>query len=404
MFPTFSFSNKLNAFLVLVLSIILVIKSRKNIPLTIMFIFILYVNYSVVISEYFVGGQLSVPFSAVKTEEIYGETIKILLLFMSILTLFFNGRGFEVSKDTMVPRDNSIIFFSIIITLLYLLNVGIERGDYSSYGVKISPIFEYAKLLFLFAFFYSGESKFKKFTIFLLVLIYILQDTYYGGRITTLQLIIFFSVTILVRKLSFIKIIFFSFIGIFLMSSIAVYRANYSFNNLNISELVKNLSENYFAFDTATYAYYASATHIAATNTSDLIIRLNSLYEFLISIFFGSQDISSEVTNLVVKLGYFNLGGGFIPTHFYFWLGWTGVIIIGFTIVLLINNLRYGSPYQNLLLLGIIINVPRWYLYSPNQLFRGALFFVSVLYVVFQILSALMNKNEVINKDEKVNS
>lgn len=385
--PINSYSYKIDAFLVLILSIALVIKGKNNLPLTLMFIFILYVNYSVVIAEYFIGGKLSVPFNAVKTKEIYGTTIRIMLLFMSIITVFFNGRRFDLSKDKIKPRDNWIVFYLIIFVLVYSLIVGVERGDFDSYEVKISPIFEYAKLLFLFAYFYSGESKVRKAIIFILVATFILQDTYYGGRITSLQLFIFLAVTLLVNKLSFVKIISFSIIGIVLMRIVAVYRNSYAFIDFSINSLINSLFNNYFVFDTATFAYYASATHVAAAESSDIGIRFNSLYQFAISVVVGSQDISSDVTSLVVKLGFFNLGGGLLPTHFYFWLGWFGVIGIGFLIVFLINNLKYESIYQNLLFLGIIINIPRWYLYSPNQLFRGGLFFITILFIIFWIVN-----------------
>lgn len=378
--------SKVDAFLVLVLSVFIIIRSRKNLPLTVMFIFILYVNYSIVIGEYFVGGYLSVPFTEVKTEEIYGLTIRVMLLFISVIALFYNGKKFDVINDKLKLRDNWILFYLAICALIFALIIGVDRGDYESYGVRISPIFEYGKILFLFAFFYSGELKVRKLIIIFLIVIYILQDALYGGRVTSLQLIIFLAVTIFSNKLSLIKILICSFLGIGLLSTVGFYRNSYELTGFSIISLINNLINNYFVFDTATYAYYASATHVAAAESVDILIRLQSLYQFTISIFLGSQDISSDVTSFVVSLGFFNMGGGVMPTHFYFWLGWSGVIIIGFIVVFLINNLKYNSVYQHLLLLGIIINVPRWYLYSPNQFFRGVLFLVTILFLVFGIL------------------
>lgn len=391
--PINTYTNMISAIGVLLVSIYLLFKSRKNILFTIMFMFILYVNYSFTMGEYIVGGELSVPFYEVKTQEIYGLTIRIILLFMTVITVLYNGKSIELSKIKLEPKDNLIVFYLIISALVFSLITGVDRGDFNSYSVRISPIFEYSKLLFLFAYYFSGKSKIRITIFTLLIGIFILQDLYYGGRITSLQLMILFSITLLVNKLSFKKIFIFAAIGILLNSIVAAYRDSYSLTHVNLKQLIGNLFNNYLVFDTATFAYYASATHVAASEIANISTRFNSFYEFFKSILIGSDSIASDVTTFVSIKYFYNMGGGLIPTHFYFWFGWFGVLIISFIVVTLLNNLNFGrSEFQKILVYSIIFNVPRWYLYSPNQLFKGALFFVTILWIIFWITNSITTK------------
>ena len=386
--------SKVDAFFVLILSLILIIKSRNNLPSLIMFIFISYINYSIVIGEYLVGEYLSAPFTQVKTVDVYGLNIRILLLFMTILSLFYKGKKYDLLRDRLITKNSGFIFYLIVFMIVISFLFGINRGNLDYYEVRISPLFEYSKLLFLFAYYYSGEIKARKKVIFILLIIFVFQDTFYGGRVTSLQLLIFLSITIFVQKLTFSRVIIASITGIILMGSVGVYRSTFDLINFSLIDVINNLFNNLLVFDTAIFSYYASATHIAAFNELDFSRRLDSLINFIISIPLGSNEISSEVTHFVRELGYFNMGGGLLPTHFYFWLGWFGVILIGFLVVFIINKLKYTNDYQHLLFLGIIINVPRWYLYSPNQLFRGTLFFITFLYVGFCIIESMLSKGK----------
>ncbi|MCR2045354.1 hypothetical protein NSA23_14720 [Anaerosalibacter massiliensis] len=380
------FTNKIDAMFTLILSVILLYKSRNDVPLFIMMFFIFYCNYSVVMGEYIIKGSLSVPFTQVKNNYIYGINIRIILLFMSIITIFYNGRSSGLNKEKIVPKDNFFIFYGIIFLLLMILLFGVDRSELQSYTVRISPIYEYSKLLFLFAYYFSGKSGIRKGIFSLLICLFILQDAYYGGRATSMQLIILFAITILLEKISVKKVLFCSILGLIVNDLVVIYRRSYMLSGFGLLTLIENLINSYFVSDTAVYAYYASATHVAASKVASLGVKIESFLAFIQSIFIGSKDINSNVTLFVSKNYYFNMGGGLIPTHFYFWFGWVGVIAIAFTLVYIINKLNHRkSEYQKLLYAALIFNVPRWYLYSPNVLFRGTILFTTLMYFVFKI-------------------
>jgi len=382
-YPMNEFTNKIDALAVLAFSLIALIKSRKNILATIVFSIIFYFNYSIAIGEYLIGGSLSVPFTEVKTVEIYSQAIRILLLFISVVSLFYSAKPLDISKDKLYSRDNIILFYSMLFISIIVLIFGIDRqGPLDVYRVRISPAFEYSKLLFLFMYYFSGNSKFRKYILLSLSFVFIFQDFLYGGRATSVQIIILLLITIWIHKLTFKRIILgiLSF-GVLTSAIIATYRSVFSLKEISLINILKSLISTYLVSDTATFAYYASATHIAASEVIETQLKLKSLLEFLKSILGFSKSELSNVTIFVSKNYFFNLGGGLLPTYFYFWLGWIGVLIISFIVVLLLNRLFSAKKdLGKLLLYAVVISAPRWYLYSPTTLFRSSLYLVVIFW------------------------
>lgn len=391
--PITSSLSNIDAIMVLLFSVIVLIKARKNLGLFIMFVFIAYVNYSVVMGEYIFFESLSVPMQEVKTELVYGITIRILLMFISIIALLYNGKCVDVLNIRLSLKNNWIIFSAIIVVLICVLFLGIDRGALDSYSVRISPIFEYSKILFLFAYYYSGDKKNRKIVLFIVMSIFILSDFYYGGRITSLQILILMFITIFAKKITFKKVISFSGIGIVLNALIGAYRESYSIHTINVLNILNDMINNLFVFDTATFAYYASATHVAAFNVADTYTKINSFWNFLKAVVLGTSNNSSDVT-ILVRANYFhNYGGGFMPTHFYFWFGWIGVIVIAIIIVLIVNSWDpTKGDFNKILYLAFIINSPRWYLYTPNQLFRGVMIIVPILFIILKIIHMITTR------------
>lgn len=388
-----SYTNKFDATLTLLFSIIFLFKSRKNPLVCLVAFFMFYCNYSIVMGEYIIGGNLGIPLYEVKNTHFYGLTIRILLLFISIITIFYNNKQLNLSEFKLIPKDNVVVFSGIYLILIYIVLFGIKRTELNSYGVSITPLYEYSNLLFLFAYYFSGTSKIRKSLFIILLSIFILQDFYYGGRITSLQLIFLFLLTVFIPRLSFKGILMYGLLGLFINSLVAAYRKDYSLEIADLFGIIPKLINGYFVFDTPVYAYYASATHVAATEIAEFNVRLSSFIEFIKSIVLGSNNVISNVTGYVSINYYQNIGGGIIPTHFYFWLGWLGVIVISIIFVLIFNRLAFPkSDFQKMFFIMVILTVPRWYLYSPLGLFRGSIFFLIILFVSFLSLNVITQK------------
>lgn len=373
-----------DALITLSLSLFWLIKNKKNNLMFSMSLFIFYCIYSITVGEYFLKSSLGVPMSEVNTTYIYGLSIRVLMLFVFIVTLFSDAPN-RLSLQ-MRYKGNDLIYYFLIFVLLLVGLFGVNRNIGLSYKVNTTPIYEYSTILFLFAYYSTGNNKRKKIVISLILFLFALQDFYLGGRITALQLMLIFILCMLDDMLTSKKIIIGAIFGIVLNSAVAIYRLNYSLNQVSIINIAKGLIKNKFVFDTATYSYYASATHIASIEYANAYfsVRLKSLFEFVKAIFIGSNNPISNVTQFISDNYFLNIGGGLFPSHFYFWLGWVGVIFSAIILVVFLNKLmKSNSDYSLLSLAIIVITSPRWFLYSPLVLFRPQLI-LGVVYIMYR--------------------
>lgn len=371
--------NKFNAVLLLIASLVFVIKARNNRLVMLIAFFILYVNYSFVVGEYLIGGQLAAPMMEVKNTYNYGILIKIFLLFMSIVALFYSDSNSQLAKPKL--KDNKYIFWGIVVALAVIFIFGINRGPSETYTTKITPIYEYSIILFLFLYYYSGIHCYRRYVYLGMIVLFIFQDAFLGGRVTSIQLLLLLATTTFAQQLNIKNITFGGVIIVLFAAYIGNYRVGE--DSLNI---INKMFNSLFVFDTSVYSYYASATHVAAAGLAEVDVRIGSLIAFIEAIILGSNSLSNVTT--FVSLEYFrNLGGGIIPSHFYFWMGWPGVLIISLFLVYLFNNIGEKPTNMSYLLsIAIVITTPRWYLYSPISLFRGAIFLTALVYISFYLM------------------
>lgn len=382
----------LDATISLVISFVWMRRFKDTNLLFIMTLFITYSIYSIVMGEYYFKSSLGVPMTQVNTEDIYAMLIRILTIYIFILAVFINVPPYRFVK--MKYNNNAVLYFILLMILILIGLFGVDRSIGTSYTVNTTAIYEYSSILFLFAYYSSGNNRRKKIIVSVILLGFVLQDFYLGGRITALQLIIVFSFCMIDELLNTKRILYGSVIGIVVNSLVGAYRSSYSLDGLSITNLVKNLLDNRFVFDTATYSYYASGTHVASVTSGKATssIRLMSFIEFAKSIVFGGGDNLGNVTRFVNDNFFRNIGGGIMPTHFYFWFGWAGVIISAMSIVILVNKMmKKNSDFTILSLTIVAITAPRWFLYNPLLLYR-AQFIMGILYLLYMLGNTIILK------------
>lgn len=382
-------TNKIFSVLVIISSIFLLVKSRNNLGLFIMAFFLLYSNYSIAVGEYLVGGDIAAPMVQVKNDYTYGILIRMMLVFSVILCIFIKKQKGDSFKNLEL-KDNILIFSLLTLINIYILIFGINRNELTTYTVSTKPIYEYSYLFVILSYYFSGDSKKKKAFLVGLVLIFMLQDFYYGGRITSIQLSILLLLTVFSKYFNYMKVLIIGVFGIVLNSFVAIYRTQYSLENINVIETISNLKNNLFVFDTPVFAYYASATHVASVDLLEWNLRLKSFFYFITSLITGSNNDLANVSEYINKNIYMNLGGGVIFSHFYFWLGWAGVILISIILCYLINKFSTSISDLGIILFIIIIcTVPRWYLYTPLLLFRP-MFIIVILYFIYNYIHKIL--------------
>lgn len=374
--------------LILLADVLVLYRQRENHVFLIFNITILYFNYSILIGEYLsksleplVSGLYSTSFGNIYTVGLY-------LFFLSDLIRCFVQYKIKRLEYVFPNKPNKLNFFVLYTILLYIGLFCINREVSSSYEVKISPLYEYSVIFFCLLIYFKPNDKYN-ILIFILFLFFVIQDLFYGGRITSLQLMILYATSSLKQVISLRSILIAFPLGILLMTFVSIYRHNYSAVGLGV--VILNIINTGFALDTAYYAYWASMTHIFASYYDSFEVGLNSLLPFILSIFFGNSlatallnvDVNAAKLSYVSSYYHANQGGGMFFSWYYYWFGTIGMMLMVYLKFSFFNLSNRKSDICKLIFVVMVATSPRWYLYSPLVFFRGSFILLPIFYWTF---------------------
>lgn len=387
------------SYCILLIDLYLLYKNRHNNLLLVINLIIFFFNYSICAGEYILqNSELGDDLYSTSYGNLYIDGVFLLFIFEFIRLIFFRHKIKNIEIKT---QSSPILFYLIYSFLIYIAIFEVNREYSLAYEVKITPLYEYSTLLFILLLYYCGKSNFRNIIAHLLAVIFIIQDMYYGGRVTSLQLILLFLIMKHKHLMKFEYIIIFFPIATLLFTVIGVYRSNYTFDISLISTTIEEIKSTGFVQDTAICAYLASITHINAHIHTDCFTEFTSFIAFISTIFFGSKasflfGFDPELPDVTTISQHFhwNVGGGLIFTWYYFWFGLSGVIIFTTLMFYTIKKIFYSHKDIFILIaIAITLTLPRWYLYSPLAFLRGPFFILPILYTFFNIVNQnLQNK------------
>lgn len=378
------YENTASIFL-LILSIELILWSKNNYLLLIIMCIMAYCNYSVVFADYLnvIYGTMFTQYagSTAATQSIY-----ILLLFEAILSCILafgdNSKKIQISSDNMrdtLYNGDIVKLFVLIsnVVLCLILIFGFKRPDILGDRGSPSAIYEYSTIIFVLCFYFGNKFKWCRYLTCCMLVLFVLQNFLYGGRITGLQLIIVVYVMLLERRWNLKKAIPFIIVGFLGMSIIGVSRGAFLSGDMTIGGLLSILKKRKFTLDTAFSAYHTSITFILTERQITMGDRLHVFVGFLKSIIVGGYNsVESNVARYTAQF-YHHYNGGFLPFYFQFYLGWLGIPIIAGYLAIIIKKMTTISKKTKGLgkcvCVYIVASTFRWYIYSPIQITRGIL-------------------------------
>lgn len=386
--------NALTGIILIFDSIYLLYLSRKNVAMLFVSMFIMYSNYSIVVSRYlmFFDSELYKQINDIKT---YFIGINILLLFLIFLIIFIpvksrylsNFRGFYENKN-----KSMIIVILISVVLLLILIFAFGRPSTIGERGTPTPLYEYSIILFIIGYYYTGNSTILRRILSIILFLFAFQNLIYGGRITALQLLIVYYFSVLFNKISLKNTFYLGIVMFVIMSIIGVYRGEIININKNgfevVTSIIEDMKKNMLVLDTAYSAYFTSLTFIEVKDMLSFNTQIELLINYIKYTILGGGVANSNLS-IFTRQYFVHYFGGLLPFYFYFWLGWIGVIIPSYIVSLYYNNrgksTRKNNAYLNMLGLYFVVTTPRWYLYAPTQLFRGMIIFTVVFYI-FKVL------------------
>ncbi|MBR2753681.1 O-antigen polysaccharide polymerase Wzy [Candidatus Saccharibacteria bacterium] len=383
--------------LLLLTSLILLIKNRKDKKYILLFGIILYTNFSIFISDILANGTIVLPKNTLAWQ-IYRNTeyeiklLNALLIFTTIINLIdsISRRFFAKNKDdsllkedTFRNKSNLLIYLICCSVLIIGLMTGYRNSSIDgNYLSATSTLYEYCIMFLLFAWYYAGDKKSRHVFIIIIAIIYVIQALVYGDRSSAFPMIMLLVILYL-KRLSIPKILIAATIGVLAANVISVYRQSYS-----LSDFVHNYTSRYnsinFASDTVSQSYY--------TGMSTLYVRESVenppqyFFDYLIGLVVGGRHENADVTALAKNYAT-NKGGGMIVSDYYFWFGYYGVIVEAVIIGIIIAKLKNEkNQFIGLWKTYITVMVFRWYLYGSFVFFRSCLIIFPVVYGVFWVI------------------
>lgn len=372
---------------IIIISLYVCYKVRYNKILLLMFSILTFVNISFSVSDLIQLGKYVADWQLPFRSQIYNVyTAKSILLFLSILNVFFNAQWskkneIKLNSIVVTRKENSIIAIVGTISLFLILFLGTNVTNSTGYTSNSNPIYEYFIVIFTATWYYSGGKRFANFLLLVSAILYVFQSFFYGDRSAAFLMLILYFFLYFKNRISLSKILILAISAILLSNFIAEYR---NADDSNIIEILSGTFDRGLYSDTVSYAYYTSTT-ITALNHYDNNLPSNFL-EYLKGFILGSGD--NNYSNLAVyareySKDLFNRGGGLFPSYFYAFFGYLGVVISAMVLCIILRYF-YSRNGEIIMLYQILIATfgIRWYLYNPINLYRVVLIIFTLLLLI----------------------
>ena len=379
------------------ISLVMCFYIKESFELWLLGIFITYFYYGMIANDYLPNG-CRVPFAYYKNVEYYGKGIALLLLFSSVFFICISCKYVKTQFSLRnYQRKNTLIVWGLIFAQIFIIIYGFDRTVSSSYKVHISTIYEYIYIFILVSLMFAKDQKIAEIVILCCSGFAIIQDLYFGGRITSLQIIIVLIV-FYQEKVKRLTWLIGMFGGVIVFSLVGIYRKAYMLTGDFVQNFLDSFFRNRFTLDTTYFAWYATITDLIAKDVYSNETKISNFIGFVLNIIGIHAEDYEMVPVLAYKAGYVNVGGSYAFAFFYFWFGIVGVIVGALLFgVIIMKIIRSKGALGKILLCVVVASSPRWILYTPINFFRAPLL-CCILYGMCNVFDGVINKRKIVLK------
>ena len=378
--PHTALLNQFLAIETILFSIVWIYKCWNNMYLLIVSTFIAYSNYSIAVGIYL--DESSRPkylYPQIQNVDIY--SVGIFLMFLTMLSLAIlspkcKKNTINIAKEFVkLKNKNDVVFFALMILFIGIVVLGYSRAS-NSRGSS-TAIYEYASILIILMFYFSGGKKIQKNICAVCCLVYALTSLLNGTRIEALICVIIFVLCYFENEINPVVLLMAMLLGLIAFSIVGTLRGNWALLKGNVGELAGILAKNKFVFDTCTHAYFPMLCMIDIYRKYSFLEAMHYLITFVLTIFLGQSRVNDGNLIQVVSNYFYHNFGGVSQGFFFVWFSYVGALIYA---VVILAYTRFISdrkvtltPVKCSAIIYIVASVPRWYLYGPWSLFRGVL-------------------------------
>lgn len=381
------------------LSLYLLFHCRKNWALSIVFAYVALCVYSSFVVNYF-DVSLASPYLQWKHSAVSFESVTVFLVFLFciVVVMPLDIRRFPLD-DVLVAENRKNLTVAVFcgIAALACGIIGIGEATGAGSRVSVSSIYEYSIVFFIVGLFFSGKNKYVLAFLGSVLAFRVVLDVTLGTRVTSVELICIWFLMVYASKARWSRLLPLGVLLFVLMLTVGELRGS----TFDVSAIVEGISDFVnagFAWDGAYAAYHTSQSFVAYSDFMPQDGRFQEFIRFAASMLLGD---SVGLSNLAHEVGnvFWNMGGGYYPYFFYYYLGMPGVIVFSLAMGFMLRaiaKLSNSDSLTNVALVCIVwisVTVFRWFSYAPTPLVRGLL----VLIIVYAIAASFASRRTTAN-------
>jgi hypothetical protein len=348
-------------------------------------------------------------------DSLYTKTFIILCVFWSSLTLILPQCIKPiVLNQYLVFKNQPIVYYLLYIIQIIILVFGrsgntiFQSGGYGSADMVTSnlggtAIFEYFIVFYPITFIFSGKNRFRLFLLILLAAIYSFKAILFGGRVEFLQsILLVYILHFDSDRISLLRILLYSILPISFFIFFGFIRSAPNVSVFEIGRIAMDIMdlEGYTFLGNQIDVFYSSTRlygliDINVLSTGDRV----SIFLYNVLAIITPYSLLPEKANLALYLqdAYSAGGGGLLPSFFYVYLSYPGVVLIGFFMGFLFSKVMKSnpsiSPYWVIYLVMILSTYPRWYAYSSNVIYKFCFYSVIIYWFINVFISTIKRVN-----------
>jgi hypothetical protein len=357
-----------------------------NTPVFFLFLFLLLFHFPFIFN-YLLDWEIT-NFSFFNNTKIIFYVGRIFFLFQFVIFYFINEKiVYTPVRDRIKVEPNQSLFYLLLIIsiLLYFTTLSGESLLTASYGSQEkhgSALYEYVVALILLAFTFSSKNKFQVYILSTFMVFYVSKDLLFGGRVSSLQMILLAYIIFIDRTIKFKIIIFYAILFIIFLKAFEFIRL---YNGIIIGtdsfdiKTLYSLSGDIKVYGSNEGNVVYSSIRLLGLVKSGIISFYDRIYSLLFFLFSSINpgfklpsisDLSSYLQD-TYPCG----GGGLFPIYFFVWGGLFGVAISGFFIGKVINwFMNSKNIFLIIYSIMILCTFPRWFAYNPIIVIKLSLF------------------------------
>lgn len=377
LFTDYSYSNSILIYVgMMSIGLLLIIRSYQAHNYGLLLLFAYLIKYIYLFYFVFFESVSFGPFTYHNNAQGYYQLALTIFPSLIVIYYFLTLKPMYHIVKKQVYNNKTLYYLCLLICFIFTIlghsgkNI-MEAGYYGSGEGSLSTTFEYAIIFAVGAFIFSGEKPYRKRILYGLSIFYVLMDLSYGGRVSSVQLILaIWFLDFQYRNIPLKYIIILAVVGYVFFSAWGVFRGDVSGDfSSAVTTITSGQEAGYYSIDDG-YVLYSGARVVNMVNDGIMSMEQRVLItlNFIVSIILPTsmQNTTYDI-RWFMSDRYGSGGGGFYTGFLYVYGSYILIILVSMFIAKIVTKMyskeRFYS-FASVYSVFVCTTCPRWIGYN----------------------------------------